>query len=83
MQQEVREMKPVGVGVPETVIEKIRYGLDRAVMGRKGLQKEVMAEAFQNQERALDEWILPRQVLVVPDALAVQARGPDEQPGHE
>jgi hypothetical protein len=60
MQQDIREMKPVGVCVPETVIEKIGDRLDGAVVRRKRLLKEVMAESFQNQERTLDEWILSR-----------------------
>jgi hypothetical protein len=81
MQQEIREMKAVGVGIPKTVVEKIGERLDGAIVRRKGLRKEVMPEALQNQERALDEWILQRQILVVPNALAVQAPRPNQQAG--
>jgi hypothetical protein len=83
MQQSVREMKAVGIGVPDAVIEKIGNVLNWAVVRRKGLQKQVMPEAFQNQERTLNERILRRQILVIPNALAIEAVSPSENTDHQ
>jgi hypothetical protein len=79
VQQNICEMIAIGIGVPETVIEKIGDGLDRAVVRRKRFLEEVVTETLQNQERTLDEWILPRQVMVVPNALTGQAASSHEK----
>ena len=78
-------MESVGVGIPHEVIENIGDVLDRPVMGREGIEKEIMPEALQNEERAFDERIVVRQVLVVPNELALEGRevdGESEQRKH-
>jgi hypothetical protein len=48
VQQNVSEVKAVGVGVPNKVIEEIGDILNWPVMARKRLQKKIMPEAFQD-----------------------------------
>src|ERR1043166_1149593 len=72
-------MVAVRVGVPKKVIEEVGDILNRTVMAGIRLQKKVMSKAFQDQERALDERIRQRKVLIVPDSLAGQAAGPDQE----
>ena len=72
MPENVREMEPVRIGVPNQVIKNVGDVLDRPVMRRKRIEKEIMAETLQDQERAFDEWIVMRQILVVPDELPLE-----------
>ena len=48
MPKDVRQMITVGVGVPEKVIEHVGDVLDRAIMGREGLEQEVMSKRLQD-----------------------------------
>ena len=41
-------------------------------MGREGIEKQIMPESFQNQERAFDEGVVAGQVGVIPNTLALQ-----------
>src|SRR5216684_3193201 len=43
-------------------------------MGRERVQKQIVSKGLQDQERALDERIVMRQILIVPDALSLQGR---------
>ena len=79
MPENIREMEPVGVSVPDEVIENVGDVLDRPVMGREGIEEEVMPKALQNQERALDERIVVGQVLIVPDQLTLKGRKVDRE----
>src|SRR6267142_6678720 len=84
MPKNIREMESVGVGIPDEVIENVGDVLDRTVMGREGIEKEIMSEALQNEERTFDERIVVRQVLVVPNELALEGREVDgESKQHE
>ena len=62
------------VRVPKKVIGEVGDVLDRPVMRGKGIEKQVMAQRFQDQERALDEGIVEREILIIPDALSLQGR---------
>src|SRR2546423_12436379 len=75
-------MKPVGVVIPNQIVDDVRNVLDWPVVGRKGIDKEVMAKIFQNQKWALDEGIVVRQILIVPNELPLQ-RGEVHREAHE
>ena len=79
MQEHVRDMKAPRVRVPKKVIEHVGDGLDRAVMGRKGIEEQIVPKSFQDQQRAFDEWIIARQINVVPNALALQSWSVDHE----
>jgi hypothetical protein len=52
-------------------------------MSGKGLGKERVLEDFEDEERALYEWIRFRQVVVVPDKLALQSWKANREPAKE
>jgi hypothetical protein len=72
MPENIREMEAVGIGVPNQVIENVGDVLDRPVMRGEGIEKEIMPERLQDEDRAFDKGIVVRQVLVVPDELALE-----------
>ena len=47
-------------------------------MDRERIEKQTVAKCFQDQDRTFDEWIVPREISVVPNPLAGQSRGVDE-----
>ena len=51
-----------GVGVPNPVIENVGDGLDWTIVPAKRSGKEIVAERFRDQKRALDERIVAREV---------------------
>src|ERR1700719_1551287 len=67
-------MKTKLVRVPKEVVENKRDILNRAVMRRKRIEKQMMAKRLQNQKRALNKRIVVREILVVPDSLSLQGR---------
>src|SRR4030081_3759899 len=73
-------MEPVRIGVPNQVIENVGDVLDWPVMGRKGIEKEIVPKTLQDKERALDERIVARQVQVVPDQLSLERREMHREP---
>ena len=83
MQECVGEMEAELVRIPKEVIKNVRDILDRSVMRRERIQKQIMSERFGNKDRTLNEWIVVREILVVPDALTLQSghRGCAFQPG--
>ena len=46
--------------------------MNRAVVNGQRIQKQIMAERLQNKERAFDERITQREVLIVPDSLTLK-----------
>src|SRR5437667_8674789 len=71
-------MKAVGVSVPKKIIGDIRDILNRSVMGRERVQKQIVPKRFQYQQRALNEGIVARQKIIVPDTLTLQRRHMNE-----
>ena len=65
-------MVSVGFGVPNQVIERVGDILDGPIVAGVGIGKEIMAERFQDQKRALDQRIVPGQINVVPDQLPLE-----------
>ena len=72
MPQDTREMESVAFGVPNQVIENIGEILDWPVVPSVRIGKEIMAERFQDQERALDQRIVASQIDIVPDEIALE-----------
>ena len=72
MPENIREMEAVGIGVPNQVIENVGDVLDRPIMGGEGIEKEIMPERLQDEDRAFDEGIVVGEVLVVPNELALE-----------
>ncbi len=60
-------MKPEGVIVPKEVIQDERKILDRAIVRGVGIEKEIVPEGLEDEERAFDEGIVVREVKVIPD----------------
>ena len=73
MQQNVGEMKTGGVGVPKVIIGHEGEVLDRPIMRRVGIEKEVVPERFEREQRTFDEWVVVREVIVVPYRLSLQS----------
>jgi hypothetical protein len=69
VQQRIGEVEAKFVGVPKEIIKDEGDILNRSVVGRERIQKQVVAERFQDKERALNERIVARKILVVPNSL--------------
>ena len=52
-------------------------------MGRERIQKEIMPKRFQDQDRTFDEWIIVRQVLIIPNELSLQRRHVHDEAGQD
>ncbi|HEX3817522.1 MAG TPA: hypothetical protein VHW03_04465 [Chthoniobacterales bacterium] len=63
-------MKAKGVVVPTGVIENKGEILDWAVMRRKGVKKEMVAENLEKEERALNQGIIMGEIVIIPDKLS-------------
>ena len=61
VQENVAKMKTSRVGIPEKVIDHVGKILHRPVMTRIGVEKEIVAECFEGEQRAFDEWIVSRE----------------------
>jgi hypothetical protein len=72
-------MKPVRVGIPKQVVDDVRNVLDRPIVGRKGIDEQVMPKILQEQKRAFDEGVVVRQVLIVPNKLSLERREVDRE----
>src|SRR6266404_3781749 len=72
MPENVREMEAVRIGVPNQVIENVGNVLDRSIMRRKRVEKEVVSKTLQDQDWTFDERIVAGQVLIVPDKLSLE-----------
>ena len=73
-------MKTVRVGIPNQVVDDVGNVLDWAVVRGKGIDKQVMAKILQNQKRTFDEGVVMRQILIVPDQLALKRWEMDREP---
>ena len=62
-------MKTGWVRVPEKVIKHVGQILDRPIVTRERVEKEIVPERFEDEERAFYEWIVSSEVSVVPDEL--------------
>jgi hypothetical protein len=71
VQQRIGEVESKFVGVPKEIIKDERDILNRSVVGRERIQKQVVAERFQNKERTFNERVVAREILVVPNSLAL------------
>ncbi len=72
VQEHVREMKSELVRIPKEIVEDEGNVLNRAIMGRERIQEQIVTEGFRDQEWALDEWIVARQILIVPNPRSLQ-----------
>ena len=82
MEQQIREMESVGLGVPEVVVEDEREVLDWPIMRRKGIEKQIVAECFEDQERTFYERIEVREIFIVPDELTLERGYSNDEPSH-
>ena len=48
-------------------------------MRGEGIEEEMMAESFQREERTFNEWIVPGEILVVPDELTLKGGRSDDK----
>ena len=62
------------IAFPEEIIEAIGDVLDRPIVTRKGIEKEIMPKGFEDQNRALYKGIRADQIIVVPDREPGQSR---------
>jgi hypothetical protein len=81
VQQRIGEVESKFVGVPKEIIKDERDILNRSIMGGERIQKQVMAERFENKEWTLNERIVAREIMVVPNPLALQSRCVNENSG--
>jgi len=71
VQENIAEMEPGWIRIPERVIQHVGQILDRPVVTRERVEKEIVPERFQCEERALYEWIVSGEVNVIPDELSL------------
>ena len=57
VEEEIGQVKSVGVVVPEEIIGDEGEILHRPIMRRVGIEKEVMTKRFENEKRTFDERI--------------------------
>ena len=72
MEQDVRQMEAVGIGVPEKIIQDEGGVLDRSIMPGEGVEKKMVAEGLEDQDRTFDERIIARQILIIPHQLPLE-----------
>ena len=80
VQQDVSQVKIGRVGIPKIVIDHERKVLDRPIMGRVGIEEEIMPERLKDEDRTFNERIIPRKVVVVPDELSLERGEVDNKP---
>lgn len=74
MKKHISQVKAKFIRVPEIVVEHERDVLHWSIMRRVRVQKQVMPKSLRNQIGAFDEWIILREILIIPDALSLQGR---------
>ena len=58
MQEEIRQVKAVGIAVPEKIIDDEGEILHRSIMRGEGIEKEVMTKRFEDEKRTFDERVV-------------------------
>jgi hypothetical protein len=69
-----------GIGIPDQIIDDVGDSLDRPVMAPERVRKEKMPKCFRDEHRTLDEWIVAREVEIVPEQLPVESRSSGTDP---
>ena len=64
-------MKAVRIRVPKEVIKNEGNILHRSIMAGVGIEEEIVAKGFQDQDRAFNKGIVPGQEFVVPEKLTL------------
>src|SRR6266550_8153552 len=72
-------MKTGWVRIPEKVIQHVGQILDRPVVTRERIEKEIVPERFESEERAFYEWIISGEANVVPDELSLDGGQSDDE----
>ena len=62
VQEEIGQMKAVQVAVPEEIIGDKGEILGRPIMRSVGIEKEIMTERFENEERTFDERVVSDEI---------------------
>ena len=81
MKENAGKVKPVEVPVPDYVIKNVGDVLNRPVMRGIRFREKMMTKNLKDKEGAFDECVCPRQVIVVPDRLALQCWEAHEKAG--
>src|ERR1044071_10396034 len=79
MQDDIRDVEPPCVRVPEKIIDHVGDVLDRPVMRRKGVEEEIVPKRFQNQQWTFDKWIIAGQISVIPNTFALYRWSVDDE----
>ena len=58
MQEEVRQVKAVGIAIPEKIIDDEREILHRSVMRGEEIGKEIVTKRFEDEKRTLNERVV-------------------------
>ena len=66
---------------PHPVIEHVTDILDRSVIDGKGIEKEPMPEGLEQKDGALKHWVIPNQIEIIPQAIPIERRRVDKNPG--
>jgi hypothetical protein len=74
-------MESIRVVGPESIIDHEGKILHRPIMRRKGVEKEIVPKGFQREERALDERVALREIVIIPDQLPTERRKVDKEGG--
>src|SRR4029077_10164736 len=72
-------MEPGWVRIPEKVIQHVGQILDRPVVTRVRVEKEIVPERFESEERAFYEWIISGEENVVPDESSLDRGQSDDE----
>src|SRR4029077_12647502 len=65
------------ISVPDEVIKKIGDVLERPVMRRRAVEREIMTKSFAEKQRAFDQRIIANERSIIPDQLAGEGREVD------
>ena len=63
-------MKAKRILVPDEIVHHVGKILNRPIMSRIGVQKKVVPKYFWDQNRTLDERIVPDEEIVIPDSIS-------------
>ena len=83
MVTDVRKMIAKFIREPEPVIEHVGDVLDRAVIEGERVEKEVVPENLENEDRTLEKWVSADKPGIVVEELAIQGCPVRSQRSHE
>jgi hypothetical protein len=83
VEQDIGAVVAQRAAAPEPVVEDVGPVLDRAVVGGKRIEEEVVPEDFEAEDGAAEKGVFANEIEIVPDEVAVQRRSVNEKAGQQ